>query len=173
MSSAGLKKWGIHESCRYPTVRYLRFLRRIEYLMNCRSGPLSRIELLWLRYRRRRLGLLLGLQIPPNVCGPGFTIVHYGLIIISSQAQIGENCRMHAGVNIGHWKDGAPNFGDNVYIGPGAKVIGRINIGDGAVIGANAVVCKDVPPGATVGGVPARIISTANQTETVEEHMGY
>lgn len=172
ISSAGLDRWGIAESCRHPAVRYLRFLRRIEYLMNCRTGLLCTLRLLYLRWRRRRLGFLLGLQIPPNVCGPGFNIVHYGLIIISSQSRIGKNCRIHSGVNIGHWRDGAPQLGDNVYIGPGAKLIGNIRVGDNAVIGANAVVCKDVPAGVTVGGVPARVIATGNSVAAVDEHAG-
>jgi serine O-acetyltransferase len=62
-------------------------------------------------------------------------------------------------VNIGEANDGAPMIGDNVYIGPGAKIFGAITIGDGVAIGANAVVHRDVSPGVTVGGVPARVIS--------------
>lgn len=50
-------------------------------------------------------------------------------------------------------------IGNNVYIGPGAKIVGEVNIGDNAVIAANAVVVKDVPSFCTVGGVPAKIIS--------------
>ena len=50
-------------------------------------------------------------------------------------------------------------YGNNVYIGPGAKIIGSIKIGNNSVIGANAVVTNDVPEGVTVGGIPARIIS--------------
>ena len=60
----------------------------------------------------------------------------------------GSNCRIHAGVNIGN----------NVYIGPGAKLYGKITIGDNAAIGANSVVNKDVPAGVTVAGVPAKMI---------------
>ena len=56
----------------------------------------------------------------------------------------------------------AKSIGNNVYIGPGAKIIGKIDIGDGVVIGANAVVNKDVPSGVTVGGIPAKVISNNN-----------
>jgi serine O-acetyltransferase len=52
-----------------------------------------------------------------------------------------------------------PVIGDNVYIGPGAKIIGRVNMGSGVAIGANAVVTKDVPDNAVVVGVPAKVIS--------------
>lgn len=64
---------------------------------------------------------------------------------------------MNIGANAGSSK--AANIGNNVYISPGAKIIGEVTIGDNAVIGANAVVVKDVPPSCTVGGVPAKIIS--------------
>ena len=59
---------------------------------------------------------------------------------------------------------GAPVIGNNVFIGAGAKIIGRIQVGDGAAIGANAVVTRDVPAGAAVGGVPARVISNEGST---------
>ena len=103
----------------------------------------------------------LGFSIPYNNIGPGLAIVHYGTIVISSGVVIGENCRIHAGVNIGAnaGELKAAVIGNNVYIGPGAKIVGNISIGENSVIGANAVVTKDVPPSVTVGGVPAKIIS--------------
>lgn len=72
---------------------------------------------------------------------------------------------MNIGANAGD--DGAATIGNNVYIGPGAKIIGRIRIGDNVVIGANAVVTKDVPNGVTVGGVPAKIISEKDSSRHV------
>ena len=81
--------------------------------------------------------------------------------MISQNCKIGKNCRIHIGVNIGAnaGESEAATIGNNVYIGPGAKIIGSIKIGNNSVIGANAVVTNDVPEGVTVGGVPARIIS--------------
>ncbi|MBE7047855.1 MAG: serine acetyltransferase [Ruminococcaceae bacterium] len=113
------------------------------------------------RFKYHKLSIKLGFSIPHNVIGPGLAIVHYGTIIISQGSTIGKNCRIHAGVNIGAnaGEEKAATIEDNVYIGPGAKIIGAVRIGENAVIGANAVVTKDVPAGVTVGGVPASVIS--------------
>ncbi len=113
------------------------------------------------RFKYHKLSLKLGFSIPCNVIEPGLAIVHYGAIVISQNCKIGKNCRIHIGVNIGAnaGESEAATIGNNVYIGPGAKIIGSIKIGNNSVIGANAVVTNDVPEGVTVGGVPARIIS--------------
>lgn len=113
------------------------------------------------RFKYHRLSLKLGFSIPYNNIGPGLALVHYGTIVISPECHIGSNCRIHAGVNIGAngGESKAADIGDNVYIGPGAKIIGNVNIGNHSVVGANAVVTKDVPNSVTVGGVPAKIIS--------------
>ncbi|HND48784.1 MAG TPA: DapH/DapD/GlmU-related protein, partial [Anaerolineales bacterium] len=72
---------------------------------------------------------------------------------------IGKNCWINQLVVIGYSDTGkAPTLGDNVHIAMGAKVYGDIHIGDNSIVGANAVVFKNVPPNCTVAGVPARII---------------
>lgn len=94
--------------------------------------------------------------------GRRFEIEHHGCIVIHGAAQIGDDCLIRQGVTIGnagpHDPLGAPVIGNHVQLGAGAKLIGRITVGDGAVVGANAVVVRDVPAGAVVGGVPARIL---------------
>jgi len=95
--------------------------------------------------------------------GDGFYIGHYGCIIVSYKAIIGKNCNISQGVTIGvsnrGSRAGCPVIGDNVYIGPGAKIFGAIIIGDNVAIGANAVVTRDVPSNSVVVGAPAKVIS--------------
>lgn len=108
------------------------------------------------------MGVKLGFDIPPNTCGPGLRINHYGNIIINPGVRIGEWCDIHQGVNIGtDFSGGVPELGDNVWIGPGAKLYGDIVIGNKCAIGANAVVNKSFPEeGITIAGVPARKVSS-------------
>jgi len=95
--------------------------------------------------------------------GSGLYIGHFGGIHINGFAVIGNNCNIQQDVTLGKVnrgaRAGAPVIGNNVFIGAGAKILGRIHVGDGAAIGANAVVTRDVPAGMAVAGVPARVIS--------------
>jgi len=93
-----------------------------------------------------------------NSIGPGLFLQH-GFSTIISADSIGENCWINQQVTIGHnGKNNRPTIGKNVRIASGAKVIGRITIGDNVIVGANAVVVKDVPENCVVVGVPAYII---------------
>ncbi len=89
-------------------------------------------------------------------------IEHHGCIVIHGAAEIGDDCLIRHEVTIGNGgkKDplGAPKIGNGVEIGAGAKILGRISIGNRAVIGANTVVVRDVPDGAVVVGSPGRVI---------------
>lgn len=143
--------------------KYQIALRRYEYALNCRRGPLASIVTLWRRYQYYRFGIRLNFEIPPNVVGAGLSLAHRGPVIVNPGARIGTDCRIHSCVNIGTAAGGqreAPQIGDGVYIGPGAKIFGPIRIPDGVAVAAQAVVQRDVPEeGVTVGGIPARIIS--------------
>jgi serine O-acetyltransferase len=92
--------------------------------------------------------------------GRRLTIEHHGCIVIHGDSVIGDDCLIRHGVTLGNtgYKDlyGAPTLGNRVQIGAGAKLLGRITVGDDAIVGANAVVTRDVPEHAIVGGVPAR-----------------
>ncbi len=105
-----------------------------------------------------------GINIKPDTTiGPGLYLGHWGQIFLHPQAVIGRNCNISHEVTIGlgrregRW--GVPTIGDRVYIAPGAKIFGPIRLGDGTVVGANAVVNSDTDPNAVVAGVPARVIS--------------
>ena len=141
---------------------YTKCLRKLEYYTN-NNNMLRRF------WQARKLGKLkrkTGIHLEPNVAGPGIYIVH-GSVIISSIAKLGENCKVQQYVTIGgtsrYNNSGAPTIGNRVFIGAGAAVIGNIKIADDVVIGANAVVAKDIlEPGITVAGAPARKISDQN-----------
>ncbi len=99
--------------------------------------------------------------------GPGLFIQH-GIATIISARRIGANCWINQQVTIGHTGAGQrPTIGDDVAIYAGAKVLGRITVGDGARIGANAVVLTDVPPGYTAVGVPARLLAPKEERDRV------
>ncbi len=100
--------------------------------------------------------------------GSGFYIAHFGGIVINDESVIGKNCNISQGVTLGQANRGknrgVPVLGDNVYIGPGAKIIGAVKIGDNVAIGANCVVTKDIPDNSVVVGIPGRVISQNGAT---------
>ncbi len=118
----------------------------------------------FIKYILFRKSIKLGIQIPIGTkIGEGFYIGHFGDIVINGRAAIGRNCNISQGVTIGQSSRGKnkgyPRIGNNCYIGPGAKIIGNIKIGNNVSIGANAVVTKDVENNAVVVGIPAKTIS--------------
>lgn len=144
---------------------YQRALRRYEYATN--TNARIRRAFYWLRLRR--LSRRTGLNIGPNVFGPGLNVAHAGPVVVNMHAEVGKNCRVQWGVGIGTQagtSDECPTIGDNCYIGPGAKLFGNIVIGDNVAIAANAVVNKSFPEGnCTLGGIPARVISDKTSQE--------
>jgi len=105
---------------------------------------------------------LTGIEIHPGArLGRHFFIDHGMGIVIGETAEIGDGCTIYQGVTLGgtSWDKGKrhPTLEDDVVVGAGAKVLGPFRVGTGARIGSNAVVLKEVPPGATVIGVPGRL----------------
>jgi len=116
------------------------------------------------RFLLKHLMYKLGVSIPPEtMIGSGFYIGHFGGIVINSSCKIGKNCNISQGVTLGQANrgknKGCPILGDNIYLGPGAKIFGAVRIGNNVAIGANCVVTKDIPDNAVVVGVPGRVIS--------------
>ena len=151
--------------------RYEILLRKCEYYQNCKRGFLSSIIGGVIRYRRSILGAMCGFSIPVNCIDKGLCLAHIGSIIVSEYAHIGENCKIHVGVNIGadaRISNAAPKIGNNVYIGPGAKLFGDIIIADNIAVGANAVVNKSFTEASiSIGGIPAREISKNGSKEII------
>ena len=121
-------------------------------------------RLRWLARFVSHLGRwLTGIEIHPGAqIGQRFFIDHGMGVVIGETAEIGDDCTLYHGVTLGgtSWNKGKrhPTLGNGVVVGAGAKILGPITIGDGARIGSNAVVVKNVPPGATAIGIPARIL---------------
>jgi serine acetyltransferase len=104
-----------------------------------------------------------GIELPYSVrLGRSVVIEHQGAIVIHGNSILGDGCIVRQGVTLGNRSLSepfdAPSLGRNVNIGAGAKLLGGIRIGDGAAIGANAVVLTDVPSGATAVGIPAQVL---------------
>ena len=115
------------------------------------------------KLRMRRACACVGIEMHESTqIGKGFHIAHHGCMIVHTGAVLGDNVSISQGVTIGQTiRDGKvqlPVIGSNVYIAPGAKVIGGVHVGNHVSIGANAVVTHDVPDGAVVAGIPARVL---------------
>ena len=144
--------------------KYMFYFRLCRYLQWNRPRvvywPLYQIsKRLFIRYKYK-----FGCSISHTTSiGKGFYIGHIRDIVINERAVIGDNCNISQGVTIGQAnrgrRKGTPVIGHYVYIGPGAKIIGAVRVGDHAAIGANCVVTDDVPDYAVVVGVPGKVIS--------------
>ncbi|MBK5913332.1 serine O-acetyltransferase [Rhodocyclus purpureus] len=135
------------------------------------------MRLFWLGRFTSQLGrFFTGIEIHPGaVIGRRFFIDHGMGVVIGETAVIGDDVTLYHGVTLGgtSWNKGKrhPTLGDGVVVGAGAQVLGPISIGAGAKVGSNAVVIKDVPPGSTAVGNPARIIDN-EQAQRREEKAG-
>ncbi|MFF2446504.1 serine O-acetyltransferase [Neobacillus sp. NPDC058068] len=123
-------------------------------------------QILWIVYKVLDLiivRILGNAEIPAGTkIGSNLGLPHSGKgVIISPDAVIGNNVTIYHQVTIGviNGSPFSPQIGDNVFIGTGAKILGPVKIGENAMIGANAVVIKDVPPNCTAVGVPAKIVN--------------
>lgn len=135
-----------------PGRRLLAALRRHEGARSVLTRKLAVLQ-------HRFWSVVTGADIPlGSRIGGGLLIPHPNGIVIHPEAEIGPNCLIFQQVTIGMGKGGVPRIGGHVDIGAGAKIIGRVTVGDHALIGANAVVLCDVPAYATAVGNPARII---------------
>lgn len=109
--------------------------------------------------------------------GPGFVLIHATGVVINGGVRGGARVFVEHQTTIGAERRQAPILGDDVFIGAGAKIIGSLRVGDGARVGANAVVVRDVPSHTTVVGIPAKVVrrrspSPGPATPELETHLG-
>lgn len=150
-----------------PIWMFQRLLRKVEYYQNCKKGCFSQLYLYILKYRFLKMSVRLGFSIYPNTFDYGLNIAHYGDIVVNGNAKIGKYCRIHSGVCIGEVNRLAPVIHDNVYIGPGSKILGDVIVKKGNVVSANCVVVKTIDKeSVTLGGIPAKVISE-NDSKTL------
>lgn len=146
-----------------PAFRYTFLLRHASVF------PKSSIRGFLYRVLLRHFSYKYGFQIQPNTrIGKGLYIGHLGTVVINGKAEIGDNCTLTHLVTIGQInrgsKAGCPKIGNNVFIGAGAVVVGKIVIGDNVLIAPNAFVNFDVPSNSIVAGNPATVRANANAT---------
>lgn len=149
-----------------PAFRFLVWMRLSSNFSKWHPlGFISRLFFKWMQVR-------YGFQIPhiTKISG-GLFMGHYGGIVISNEAKIGENCNIAQGVTIGRInkgsRKGAPEVGNRVWIGPNAVLVGNISIGDNVLIAPLSFVNMDVPDNCMVFGNPAKII----EGKTSEEYI--
>lgn len=150
----------------YPGVHAVLIHRLSHYLWNMGFKLLARCISAFSRW-------LTGIEIHPGATiGRRFFIDHGMGVVIGETAEVGDDVTLYHGVTLGGttWNKGKrhPTLGNGVVVGAGAKVLGPITIGDNARVGSNAVVTKDVPPEATVVGIPGRIICKDEDNECRE-----
>lgn len=157
---------------RIPGFRYTFFMRKVaKHDINTLPGIFYRIFL-------KRYGIKYGFQIPPSTkIGKGFCIYHFGHIVMNPNAVIGKNCTINSSTTVGQTnrgsRKGSPLLGDQVFLGSGSVVVGKITIGNNVLIAPNAYVNFDVPSNSIVIGNPGKIIPNANATEEYIVNLVY
>lgn len=135
-----------------------------------KPAPLRKLFSLCYHILHKLIQVMTGIELHCETrIGRRLRIDHFGGVIVSGDAVIGDDVLIRQGVTIGLRHTGvrgSPVIGNRVDIGAGAKLLGPIHIGDDAVIGANAVVLTDVPAGALAVGVPAVIKPRRAQSES-------
>src|SRR3954464_9375248 len=107
---------------------------------------------------------LTGIEIHPGAKIGSCVFIDHGMgVVIGETAEVGDGCTIYQGVTLGgttlyRGQKRHPTLGAGVVVGAGAKILGGFTVGEGARIGSNSVVVKDVPPGATVVGIPGKVV---------------
>src|SRR6185295_1633448 len=125
---------------------------------------------------------MTGIEIHPGATIGRRVFIDHGMgVVIGETAEIGDDVTLYHGVTLGgvSWNKGKrhPTLGNNVVVGAGAKILGPFTVGDNARVGSNAVVVHEVPPGATVVGIPARVVqqtrAPSDKVVAIAKKMGF
>ncbi|MEM9950247.1 MAG: serine O-acetyltransferase [Chloroflexota bacterium] len=128
------------------------------------NNPLMWLLIPFLLIYERWTEITTGIYIHPHAqIGHSLYIPHFGGIVVGEAVIIGDYCDIYQGVTLGYGgmgdTGGYPTIADRVFLGAGAKILGQIHIHQDVIVGANAVVLKDIPARAIVGGSPAKVLS--------------
>ena len=140
-------------------------------LLHRLAHPLYVWNLKWLaRFVSQFCRWLTGIEIHPGARIGRRVFIDHGMgVVIGETAEVGDDCTIYQGVTLGgtSWNKGKrhPTLGRGVVVGAGAKILGPFTVGEGAKVGSNAVVVKEVPAGATVVGIPGHIVEASPESE--------
>lgn len=95
----------------------------------------------WHKFRMRKYGRMMGLQLPPHALGFGVKVYHWGWMIVNGKAKIGRNITIYPGVTVGASKTGVPTIGDNVFLGLGSIAFVRVTIGNNVLSSSKCSCC--------------------------------
>lgn len=163
-SHSGIK--GFWKAWKFPGFRFLYFMRVAS--VYSKFHPIG----IFSRFFFKRMQRKYGYQIPHYTkIGGGLYLGHYGGIVVSSHAEIGNNCNIAQGVTIGRInlgpRRGAPKIGDRVWIGPNSVIVGNVKIGNNVMIAPLSFVNRDIPDNCLAIGNPANIISGKNSSDYI------
>ena len=152
---------GLVKGLQIPGFRFMFLIRKL--------NTYKRYSFMWLLFSvlKRKYSYKYGFQIPTETSiGEGFYIGHFGTIVINRMAVIGKNCNIAHLVTIGQTNrgksKGCPKIGDNVWIGAGSVIVGKINVGSNVLIAPNSYVNVDIPSNSLVIGNPCEIFEKEN-----------
>lgn len=169
-SGKWLSAFKILTKCVNPNLHFIYILRKTQ-----KYNKTPFLGLYW-RIVLRHFQIKYGFQIYPETqIGEGLYLGHWGSLVINPKTKIGKNCNIAQGVTIGQQNrgknEGYPVIGNQVWIGPNAVIVGKINIGNNVLIAPNAYVNFDVPDNSIVSGNPAKIYPNENATEGYINNM--
>lgn len=157
-------KLGLIKGLKYPGFRYTYLLRKVS------QSKRRSVKKLFYRLLLRRYRYKYGFEINPDaIIGPGLYLTsHCGTVVIGP-IRMGKNCNVSHGVTIGRGitgdRKGRPTIGDNVWIGTGSVIVGKVTIGNDVLVAPNTFINFDVPDHSVVIGSPGRIIAKENPTK--------